>query len=75
MLKSCQPAFLAQGNTKTPMYVGLILLILNIALSLTLMNYLKHAGIALATSIVSWIGIIIYISLLSRTGKILSLNP
>ena len=71
MLKSCQPAFLAQGNTKTPMYVGLILLILNIALSFTLMNYLKHAGIALATSIVSWIGIIIYISLLSKTGKIL----
>ena len=71
MLKSCQPAFLAEGNTKTPMYIGLILLILNIALSLTLMNYLKHAGIALATSIVSWIGIIIYITLLLRTGKIL----
>ena len=31
-------------------------------------------GIALATSIVSWIGIIIYISLLSRTGKILKLQ-
>ncbi len=71
LLKSCQPAFLAQGNTKTPMYVGLILLILNIALSFTLMNYLKHVGIALATSIVSWIGIIIYISVLLRTGKIL----
>ena len=74
MLKSCQPAFLAKGNTKTPMYVGLILLILNISLSLTLMNYLKHAGIALATSIVSWIGIVIYMSLLSRNGKILKLQ-
>ncbi len=71
MLKSCQPAFLAVGNTKTPMYIGLILLVLNIILSYTLMNFLKHVGIALATSIVAWIGIIIYIALLLRTGKII----
>ena len=70
MIKSCQPAFLATGNTKTPMYIGLVLLILNIFLSLSLMSYLKHAGIALATSIVSWIGVIIYITLLVRNGKI-----
>jgi len=70
MIKSCQPAFLATGNTKTPMYIGLVLLILNIFLSLSLMSYLQHAGIALATSIASWIGLIIYITLLVRNGKI-----
>ena len=70
MLKSCQPAFLAEGNTKTPMYIGFILLIVNIVLSFSLMTYLKHAGIALATSIASWIGTIIYISLLIKNGKI-----
>ena len=70
ILKSCQPAFLAEGNTKTPMYVGFILLILNIVLSISLMIYLKHAGIALATSLASWIGSIIYISLLIKNGKI-----
>ncbi len=70
MLKSCQPAFLAEGNTKTPMYIGFILLILNIILSFSLMIFLKHAGIALATSLVSWIGTIIYITLLVKTGKI-----
>ncbi len=70
MLKSCQPAFLAEGNTKTPMYIGFVLLILNIILSFSLMNFLKHAGIALATSIVSWIGTIIYIILLIKTEKI-----
>ncbi len=74
MLKSCQPAFLAEGNTKTPMYIGLILLILNIILSFSLMQFLKHTGIALATSIVSWIGTIIYIVLLIRTGKIAKSN-
>ena len=52
------------------MYIGLVLLILNIFLSLSLMSYLQHAGIALATSIASWIGLIIYITLLVRNGKI-----
>ena len=27
IIKSCQPAFLADGNTKTPMYIGFILLL------------------------------------------------
>jgi len=70
MLKSCQPAFLAEGNTKTPMYIGFVLLILNIILSYSLMIFLEHVGIALATSIVSWIGTIIYITLLVIKGKI-----
>ncbi len=74
MLKSCQPAFLAEGNTKTPMYIGLILLVLNIILSFTLMTFLKHVGIALATSIVAWIGTIIYIILLLKNGKIINLK-
>ena len=71
MLKSCQPAFLAEGNTKTPMYIGFVILILNIILSFSLMFFLKHAGIALATSIVSWIGTIIYITLLIKNEKII----
>ncbi len=70
MLKTCQPAFLAEGNTKTPMLIGFVLLILNIVLSLSLMIFLEHAGIALATSIVSWIGTIIYIILLVKNGKV-----
>ena len=35
-----------------------------------LMNYYSHAGIALATSISSWIGCVIYINLLVKNGKI-----
>ena len=70
ILKSCQPAFLAEGNTKTPMNIGLILLLLNILLSFILMHYLKHSGIALATSLVSWIGSITYLRLLIKKGNI-----
>ena len=71
MLKTFQPAFLAEGNTKSPMYIGFVLLILNILLSFSLMIPLKHTGIALATSIVAWIGTIIYITLLIKKGKII----
>ena len=34
------------------------------------MHYLRHSGIALATSLVSWIGSIIYIVLMIKKGKI-----
>ena len=71
MLKSCQPAFFAEGNTKTPLYIGIILLVLNIFLSILFMYYWEHAGIALATSVASWIGVIIYIFLLIKTDKII----
>ena len=53
------------------MYIGIILLISNIIFSLIIMIYFYHAGIALATSISSWIGCIIYIVLLIKNGKIL----
>ena len=70
-LKSCQPVFFAEGDTKTPLYVGIILLTLNVFLSILFMYYWRHAGIALATSISSWIGVIIYLLLLIKGGKIL----
>ena len=44
---------------------------LNIFLSILFMYYWKHAGIALATSVSSWIGVVIYIFLLIKAGKIL----
>ena len=70
LLKSCQAAFLSEGNTKTPMYIGFALLFLNTILSFTLMHYFFHAGIALATSLSSWVGCIIYIIILVRNRKI-----
>ncbi|MDC1067424.1 murein biosynthesis integral membrane protein MurJ, partial [Alphaproteobacteria bacterium] len=37
ILKSCQPVFFAEGDTKTPLYVGIVLLTLNVFLSILLM--------------------------------------
>ena len=74
ILKSCQPAFFALGDTKTPLYIGFLLLILNIVFSLLFMYFLRHAGIALATSMVSWLGVMIYVGLLVRNGRIAKPN-
>ena len=74
ILKSCQSAFWAEGNTKTPMYVAIIMLSLNIILSLIFMRYFFHVGIALATSISSWIGCIIYLCLLVKNRKLSKLK-
>ena len=52
------------------MYIGIVLLILNIIFSLIMMRYFYHAGIALATSISSWVGCIIYIVLLIKSEKL-----
>jgi len=43
--------FYALKDTRTPLKIGIVVVILNIILDLILVRYLAHAGIALATSI------------------------
>lgn len=44
-------AFYSMKDTKTPVYMGIIALVVNATLNIILMGPLKHGGIALATSI------------------------
>jgi len=50
-LRSVLPAFYALKDTRTPVKVGLVTLVINLAASLALMGPLGHVGLALATSI------------------------
>lgn len=43
--------FYAMCDTKTPMYNGMIAVFCNVVLNFILVNYMKHGGLALATSI------------------------
>lgn len=45
------PIFYARKNTKTPVKISAFIVVLNIVLNIILMQWLKHGGLALATSI------------------------
>ena len=50
-------AFYALGDTRTPVWVGLAAVAVNVALALTLMWPLQHTGLALASSLSSYVGL------------------
>ena len=58
--------FHARKDTKTPMLVGISCMFLNLALNLILMRYLRQGGLALATSICSWLNVAILLLLNRR---------
>jgi putative peptidoglycan lipid II flippase len=55
MIKIFTPCFYAQYDTKTPLKISIISLLANVSLNVLFMQFLAHVGIALATSIASWI--------------------
>lgn len=48
-------AFFARQDTKTPVIIGSICIMVNLALNILLMGPLLHVGLALATSISAWL--------------------
>ncbi|MBI3546346.1 MAG: murein biosynthesis integral membrane protein MurJ [Gammaproteobacteria bacterium] len=55
MIKVLAPGFYARQDTKTPMRIGVVSLVVNIVLSLLLVIPLKHVGLALAISISAFV--------------------
>jgi putative peptidoglycan lipid II flippase len=55
LIKVLAPGFYARQDTKTPMRVGVVSLVVNIILSLLLVIPLKHVGLALAISISAFV--------------------
>jgi putative peptidoglycan lipid II flippase len=51
LVKVLAPGFYAQKNTKTPVKIGVVAMIVNIVFSLLLFKSMAHVGLALATSI------------------------
>lgn len=49
------PLFYAHGDTKTPMKLAALIVVLNIALNFILMQFMAHRGLALSTSITALI--------------------
>ena len=66
LVKVFAPAFFARGDTKTPVKVGVLAVVLNLALNLMLMGPLGHVGIAVSTSVAAWVNAALLAWLLAR---------
>lgn len=66
--KVFQPGFYAREDTKTPMRIAIISVIVNVVGSIFLSMLLGHVGIALATSLAAWVNTLLLGLTLSRRG-------
>ncbi len=68
LVKVLAPAFFARHDTATPVKVAVAAMALNLGLTLALMQFLAHVGIALATTCAGWINAATLLALLVRRG-------
>ena len=73
LIKILSNFFFARDNTKTPFYISVFIVFLNILISVSFFNKIGFIIIPIATSISTWIGVFIYIYLLN-SKKILLLK-
>jgi putative peptidoglycan lipid II flippase len=68
LVKVMGPAFFARKDTKTPVIIASICVLVNVILNLILMQFLLHAGLALATALSAWLNILLMGWVLKRRG-------
>jgi len=73
LIKVLVVCFFAREDTKTPLYVSIVSVIINILLSLLLISTMREMGIALATAISAWVNaILLFLILIGK--KLLNLD-
>ena len=73
LIKVLVVCFFAREDTKTPLYVSIVSVIINIILSLLLISTMREMGIALATAISAWVNaILLFLILIGK--KLLNLD-
>ena len=73
LIKILSNFFFARDNTKTPFYISTFIVFLNILISVSFFNKIGFIIIPIATSVSTWVGVLIYIYLLN-SKKILLLK-
>ena len=68
LIKVLNPSFYSREDTKTPFYITLFCVLINIIISLILIGSYRELGIALATAIASWFNVILLYIILSKRG-------
>ena len=64
LIKVLIVCFFAREDTKTPLYISIVSVIMNIILSVILINSMREMGIALATAISAWLNAILLFTIL-----------
>jgi putative peptidoglycan lipid II flippase len=73
LIKILSNFFFARDNTKTPFYISIFIVFLNILISVSFFNKIGFIIIPIATSFSTWVGVVFYIYLLN-SKKILLLK-
>lgn len=68
LVKVLAPAFFARHDTKTPVKVAVVSLATNLLLTLVLMRFLAHVGVAIALSASGWLQATLLMTILARRG-------
>lgn len=59
LIKVLQPGYFARENTRAPMMMAAVTVLVNIVFSLLLFQPLGHVGIAIATTIAAWVNVLL----------------
>ncbi len=65
LIKILSNFFFARDNTKTPFYISIFIVFINISISVSFFNKIGFIIIPIATSISTWFGVLIYVYLLN----------
>ena len=71
LVKILSNFFFARDNTKTPFYISIVIVTINICISVSLFSSFGFIIIPIATSIATWIGVLFYIYLLNQKKSLL----
>ena len=68
LVKVLVPGFTSRQDMKTPVNIGVIAVLANLIMSLSLVSFLQHAGLALATSLAAFVNAALLFVTLVKTG-------
>ena len=71
LVKILSNFYFARDNTKTPFHISIAMVVINISISVSLFSSYGFVIIPIATSIATWIGVLIYIYLLNQNNSLL----
>lgn len=67
-VKVLAPGFFARQDTKTPMKIAVVSVMVNVVLSIILVRSMQHTGLALAISVAAWVNASLLFAVLLKRG-------